>query len=472
MKVFRTSLRYSRCCGGLLVILVLALVSLADVPAGAQGVTPPDLSMCEGVVDACEAPRSLCSAGGFEIALTNFTPANNQDSGTTTYTYQICSPALGTCSNDATISCSDNSACWTFNCRNGGPQAGTCNGGPNDGGSCTTNGDKDCNPGVTCSRECAVDSLRELSHFDVTFPQLGGLESCLGSGTQVTGSCAANDNTPSDGHTASVGAFGPGDASCFAKTCGGAQGDGATPCNNDSDCTGNPDGQTCVTGGSNFVAKCNNTDLNPGDCITMTLNIAGETTGLGLGAAIVVDKESTACTSSCLAGPSCEPCEELEDGSCLTRTAGFWGTHPHITDDFLPITVCGKPLSTIPAGTCTSVIEALCVSPGRESRGNQAYAQLVRQLAAAKLNLAATAANGGDCGTEIATRIAQCEALCSANQSTISASGCIEDLDGFNNSQDTFTETPPPFDHPGPANSSQCRLANGNGKVIGKGSCN
>ena len=45
----------------------------------------------------------------------------------------------------------------------------------------------------------------------------------------------------------------------------------------------------------------------------MTLNIAGETTGLGAGAAVVVDKESTACTASCLAGPSCEPCDDGEE---------------------------------------------------------------------------------------------------------------------------------------------------------------
>ncbi len=36
---------------------------------------------------------------------------------------------------------------------------------------------------------------------------------------------------------------------------------------------------------------------------------------------------------------------------------------------------------------------------------------------------------------------------------------------------DTFTVTPAPFDSPGPADPTQCRAANGNGIVIGKGGC-
>lgn len=64
-------------------------------------------------------------------------------------------------------------------------------------------------------------------------------------------------------------------------------------------------------------------------------------------------------------------------------------------------------------------------------------------------------------------RIAEGEALCGADHRTISDSGCIEDLAAFNESQDTFDETPPPFDSPGPANPTECTIANGNGIVIG-----
>jgi hypothetical protein len=226
------------------------------------------------------------------------------------------------------------------------------------------------------------------------------------------------------------------------------------------------------TPGSDFVAKCDVTsgDLDPGECASFRITIAGEMPTLGAGAASTVTKAGPDCATDCILGPSCSPCQPPED-RCLTRTAGFWGTHPAVTGQFLPVTVCGKALSVTQAGSCASVAEALCVAPGRESRSNPSYAQMVRQLAAAKLNLAATAANQGDCGTGIAGRIAACEALCGAGDGVIAASGCIEALTEFNESQDSFPTTPPPFDSPGPASPGQCQKANGNGLVIGKGQC-
>jgi hypothetical protein len=227
--------------------------------------------------------------------------------------------------------------------------------------------------------------------------------------------------------------------------------------------------------GFDFVAKCdvtNDTNLDPGECFVMRLTIAGEQPGLGAGAAMTVTKAGPECTSNCILGPSCEPCEPPPSDECLTRTPGFWGTHPHVTGLFLPVTVCGETLSVTDAGSCDSATEAMCVSPGRESRGNRAYAQLVRQLTAAKLNLAATAASFGSCSASgIADRITECEALCGASQKVISSSGCIEDLASFNESVDTFDVTPAPFDQPGPARPGECQEANGNGILVGKGGC-
>jgi len=403
-------------CTRLAAVLVglaaLAVVGLAAGTAQAQ-VTPPDLTVCNNV-EACDAPEVVCKAG-FQVTLTGFTPATTQNSGTATYTYQVCSPAPGVCQGGnglrAGESCLENSFCQRK-------------------GMMT-------DPEATCSRTCATDTFRALSHFDVQFPALGGVGSCLGSGTQVTGTCAANDNTPSDGHTASVGSFGLGDGSCFTAT---------SP-----------------------VAKCDNTDINPGDCITMTVSIAGENTGLGLGAAVVVDKEGNTCTSACMQGPSCEPCEQPPDGeACLTRTIGFWGTHPWITNDYDPVTVCGKTLDcsgaddgksnpSCLAGSCTSIMEGLGSIPSELST-NQAYVAMVKQLTAAKLNLNATSSltsGQGQCssfeygGMSIAQWITACENLCNADKSTISGSGCIEALNAFNNSQDTgFIPTPAPFDRP------------------------
>jgi hypothetical protein len=297
----------------------------------------------------------------------------------------------------------------------------------------------DTDPTATCSRECAIDEFRGLSHFDVTFPELG-TESCLGGTTEVSGTC-------------STGNFVLGDGSCF-------------------------DGETSKS----FVAKCDNTSLNPGECLEMTVEIAGELTGLGKGAAIVVDKESTSCTASCIAGPSCEPCEDEpppEDEPCLTRTLGFWGTHPHIAERYDPVTVCEHVIDGQSANAC-STSEALCTS-ALDRKGNPNYLQLVAQLTAATLNLNATAeladATCGDFvfnGESIQDIIARCdtEALCGGNKQTISNSGCIEALNAFNNSGDTgFDQTPAPFDKPGPAQVDECQAARGNGKAIGYGLC-
>jgi hypothetical protein len=271
-----------------------------------------------------------------------------------------------------------------------------------------------------------VDEFHGLSHFDILFPELG--VACLDADADITGEC-------------SNGNFVLGDGSCF---------DGGTS--------------------QSFVAKCDNTSLQPGECLTMTLTIPGEETGPGLG--VVVSKAGDNCIESCVAGPSCEPCEDNGngDGACLTRTRGFWGTHPHIADDFLPITVCGTVQDTTDASTC-GTSEALCTN-AKDRPGNPPSLNLVAQLTAAKLNLAATAATvDGTCedfeynGKSIQEWVEHCEAnFCDASKQAISGSGCIEALDAFNNSQDTgFDETPSPFDHPGPAQVDECQKARGNG---------
>jgi hypothetical protein len=436
-------------------LLAGVFVAAAASTAIAQNITPPDLTVCDGVT-ACDASDQVCKAG-FRVTLTGFTPAPATGSGTATYTYQVCSPPGGTCSNNSSTSCLDKSQCYSNRCQTGGPNAGTCS--QDIATSCTS--DLQCNVGVTCNRDCAIDKFHGLSHFDVP---LTGISSCVDSGATITGSCTANDNTPSDGHTASVGSFTLSDGSCFSPT--------------------------------DRVAKCDNTDLNPGDCLTMTVSIPGENNTPGLGNAIVVDKESNTCTSACMQGPSCTACNPPPGGSaCLTRTIGFWGTHPWITNDYDPVTVCGKPLDcsapgdgkSNPAcqvGSCNSIMEGLGSLPA-ELSSNQPYVAMVKQVTAAKLNLNATAAlfSGASCSDfryrdqNIQYWISYCEGLCSANKTTISNSGCIEALNAFNNSQDTgFTVTPAPFDRPSlndyanisGADSSAFTAAQSDKLVIGK----
>lgn len=450
-----TSRQRQRCRSTIMVALMLGMAwGGFTVPVSAQ-----TAGVCEG--KTCDnLPTNICDAGGFKVTQKSYTPASGQNNGMATYTYEICSPAAGLCSGgDGTKSCLSNDDCT----KGGNP------------------------PGGTCSRECAVNTFRGLSHFDIFFPELG-VASCLTGKTDVTGSCAITTNTSGQ---ATVGGFVLGDGS-IENVCGIADPDN----NNNAD----------------KLAKCESTELAPGDCLTMTLNIAGETNGLGLGTAVVLSKESTDCNESCLAGPSCERCDTTPPGGaeCLTRTLGFWGTHPWITNNYAtdasPVSVCWKSLDcddtgdgksnpACNAGSCDSVMEGLGSTPGIELPTNQPYVSMIKQLTAAKLNLKATAAlkEGATCsswiyeGKTIQQWIDYCEGTfdgtqvsggyCGAGKSQISGSGCIEALNAFNNSQDTgFAQTPPPFDRPSVddygnvsgADPSQFNLAQGNSTPPGK----
>lgn len=504
-------------------IAALAATILTSGPVRAA-VTPPDLGVCQGetpvcsisggdctvdsdcplgeqcttTVAACEAPKSVCTATGFKITLTTYVPSPITDNGEATYTYQICSPPAGICSADPLRLCLSNNDCAQHG-------AGTCD------------------------RECAADEFHDLGYADVLFPNLA-TGNCLagtcvadsqischtdddcssvGGGcsvTSVTGTCACTEGSSTG--CAVDASIVLGDSACFDSNCVGATGsctsgnNPGAPCTRNSDCTGPggtcnltpdsgacQDGSTCTTNADcspqndpeNFVARCNNTTLNTGDCIEMTVAIAGETNGLGTGATVLVDKASNSCTASCMAGPSCTACDETptEGGECLTRTRGFWGTHPYIAAMFDPVEVCGHSIEGYDAGEC-STSEALCTN-AKDRKANPPFLELIAQLTAAKLNLNATAAlfQGATCSDftyndeTIQQIIARCEpSLCDGSKKAISESGCIEALDAFNNSEDgSLDVTPAPFNGPGPADVEQCQLARGNGKAIGYDLC-
>ena len=112
---------------------------------------------------------------------------------------------------------------------------------------------------------------------------------------------------------------------------------------------------------------------------------------------------------------------------------------------------------------------------------------MIKQLTAAKLNIAATnALLSATCadfrypavtGKTISEWIIYCEGLCGENKGTISSSGCIEALNAFDNSEDIiFDTTPSPFDRPpvdnfgniSGADPSGFTAAHSGGYVIGK----
>lgn len=155
---------------------------------------------------------------------------------------------------------------------------------------------------------------------------------------------------------------------------------------------------------------------------------------------------------------------------CLTRTPGFWGTHPHVTELFLPLDNCGITIGEVEGGLPGSATEDMC-SVGRDPKTNSTsnqQVQLVRQCMAAELNIAASADGDGNCFSQdpsLAALMAECcEDLCTsgANGSTISGSTCIERLDAFNNSVDTL-DSYGPFLSPGPADPTYCKDSKNNG---------
>ena len=138
---------------------------------------------------------------------------------------------------------------------------------------------------------------------------------------------------------------------------------------------------------------------------------------------------------------------------CFTRTPGFWGTHPAITQAVLGsgLPSCGLVVNTTAAATPVSSTEDIC-SVGTDSKTNNTspqQVQLIRQCMAAALNLAATARapQPGDCNS-VAPGITQEFNTCctgptsvcdsGAGPGAIDASGCIGILDRFNSLETTF----------------------------------
>ena len=168
----------------------------------------------------------------------------------------------------------------------------------------------------------------------------------------------------------------------------------------------------------------------------------------------------------------------VEQGICLTKTPGFWKNHGHVADDFTPVTVCGNPINNVSAGNTNSTVEAMCVNnkEATSSGTTMTHLQLRRHLTAAKLNIAASITQVGDgaCSSfelddgtvvDVSDLIMDAEALCNASAQDIKDSGFIGLLDAFNNSDDTLDPFGP-FVSPGPADSTECRIASKNGVVV------
>ena len=235
-------------------------------------------------------------------------------------------------------------------------------------------------------------------------------------------------------------------------------------------------------GTSTPVSPASGIDLAPGQSGTST-GVVFDLTADACNEAIVTceiegafDATGQAKTITGMADDLCTPAGE----GCFTRTPGFWGTHPEVTELFLPVDSCGIITDNVLAATAGSAIEDNCFGGAdfKDNNTSPQQLQLIRQCSAAALNLAATSAGEGNCETDypgITLAFADCcSTLCNsgASGSTISDSACIETLDAFNNSNDTIScpDSPFPFcpslgKNGFHANPKVCKDANGNGFV-------
>jgi hypothetical protein len=193
---------------------------------------------------------------------------------------------------------------------------------------------------------------------------------------------------------------------------------------------------TTTTGGATTTTTVAATTTTTGGATTTT-TVAATTTTTG-GATTTTTVATT--TTTTLAG----------DG--FTRTLGFYKNHPAVTAAILtaagPLTVCGFTISNIDVDDARSALEAMCVSPQGDQR-----LQLVRQLTAASLSMAAGGATFAD--------LAACNAVCAdAGASVISLSACVDDTDDYNRSGDNVVA---PFDPAGNADTAPCKKA---GKTV------
>ena len=189
-------------------------------------------------------------------------------------------------------------------------------------------------------------------------------------------------------------------------------------------------------------------------------------------------------TVSPTTSPSTSP--TLTPEECIKRTPGFWGTHEEVSENYLPIELCGTSINEFdPVGNCTSLTEAVCIPPGQFKGIENTQLSLVRALAAAKLNIKATKENGGSCYNyvlgeafseyaNIEDVIAHCETL-SCGEVTKSLRGalsaCIKEIADFNESKDDVTILPDDFEKLGKANGQKCNDANTNSFSWFPGEC-
>ncbi|HEV2386833.1 MAG TPA: hypothetical protein VGS20_06205 [Candidatus Acidoferrales bacterium] len=303
----------------------------------------------------------------------------------------------------------------------------------------------------------------------------------------------------------------------IVKTCGPQNGSSQSPVtvtvsNSGTAAVGNCTVTDNYASGAS-TAACTGTDIGGGTktAVTLTSSPAGTpTSGFSVAAAGSVTFDGTisglAATTCNQANISCttvagqtitSPVGDFAQATCPvgtgceTRTPGFWGTHPEITEAVLNsvaggILNCGVKMLAAddePATAC-SAGEDLC-SQGQDSNTlgiDPTDIQLARQCMSANLNLQVSAVDGGSCSTitdsdtgvplpsNIESLINECCNVVCTNPGTAAnaplVGACLTELDEFNNQFDNVTlPNATILNKPGSAEPDDCQSENGNGYV-------
>jgi hypothetical protein len=204
--------------------------------------------------------------------------------------------------------------------------------------------------------------------------------------------------------------------------------------------------EQCSSLGGSFVdnASC----LSDGRCLVVTTTTTSSSSSTSSSTSTSTTNTTASSATVTTVSTTSTSSSTTLPGQGFTRTLGFYKTHPgvtqHILDQAGGIDVCGVHLDNTNVDDSHSALEALCISP----KGDQRL-QLVRQLTAAALTMAAGGATFADFDA--------CNAMCANGTGSIYDVGdCINSADAFNNSGDNL---PAPFDGVESGYPEYCQMA-------------
>ncbi len=246
----------------------------------------------------------------------------------------------------------------------------------------------------------------------------------------------------------------------------------------------------CPLGGSPTSATPPTVSLSPAPLIVAasSVQLCDQSTGTGCSSgdftgqltgqsATTCDRATVTCTptgfpafSPIVATATCPVA-----AGCFTRSPGFWGNHPNITQEVITdaggvLNVCGVPINNVGTGA-GSAIQDICSHPNDKKDTKPIKMSLIRSCMVAALNLAASSNQQNSPALDC--NVAQpgigalydtcCNQLCPSGDTSLGGQtleSCQTTLDAFNNAFEA-TNCPSGSSCPPGASPGTCQQANG-----------